>query len=151
MNAQKKAQRSDFLENNFLAVEVDLRKIARCQVQNYLLFIISDICLVSLDEGRALLPCPDPSKTMVDLFATDQPWMLQLGSKHPLSLQPNFMPCQVACCTECKDSPSDRRHYRWPQLRCQAQVHVNHLRWQLWKVVMTHYPEDCIGHSQSRF
>ena len=48
MDAQTKAQHLNCLENVFLAGEVDFRKTARCQVQNYLLIIISGILMASI-------------------------------------------------------------------------------------------------------
>jgi len=48
MNATARAQNMNCLENVFLAGQADFRKSARCQVQNYLLIIISAILMASI-------------------------------------------------------------------------------------------------------
>ncbi|PPQ74695.1 hypothetical protein CVT26_007605 [Gymnopilus dilepis] len=84
MDAQTKAQHLNCLENVFLAGEVDFRKTARCQVQNYLLIIISGILMASI---------------LMKFLAA-----LQLGSKRAPELQDKFVLCQVPCYTEGEDS-----------------------------------------------
>ena len=48
MNSTARAQNMNCLENVFLAGQADFRKSARCQVQNYLLIIISAILMASI-------------------------------------------------------------------------------------------------------
>ncbi|KAF8868757.1 chitin synthase [Gymnopilus junonius] len=84
MDAQTKAQHMDCLENVFLSGEADFRKSARCQVQNYLLIIISGILMASI---------------LLKFLAA-----LQLGSKRTPELQDKFVLCQVPCYTEGEDS-----------------------------------------------
>ncbi|KAF6750973.1 glycosyltransferase family 2 protein [Ephemerocybe angulata] len=72
------------LDNVFLWGEVDFRKTAKCQVQNYLLIIFSIILMSSM--GLKFLAA------------------LQLTSKRSPELQDKFILCQVPCYTEGEDS-----------------------------------------------
>ncbi|KAF5334215.1 hypothetical protein D9611_014324 [Ephemerocybe angulata] len=72
------------LDNMFLWGEVDFRKTAKCQVQNYLLIIFSIIMMSSM--GLKFLAA------------------LQLTSKRSPELQDKFILCQVPCYTEGEDS-----------------------------------------------
>ncbi|KAF8967535.1 chitin synthase [Flammula alnicola] len=84
MNGTAKAEHLNCLENVFLSGEADFRKSARCQVQNYLLIIISVILMSSI---------------LMKFLAA-----LQLGSKRSPELQDKFVLCQVPCYTEGEDS-----------------------------------------------
>lgn len=55
MNSTYRAQHLACMENVFLAGEADFRKSARCQVQNYLLIVISVILMASI-----LMKCKFP-------------------------------------------------------------------------------------------
>jgi chitin synthase len=79
-----RAQNLACLENAFLAGWTDFRKTAKCQVQNYLLIIISVILISSI--GLKFLAA------------------LQLGGKRNPELQDKFVLCQVPCYTEGEDS-----------------------------------------------
>ncbi|KAF9477858.1 chitin synthase [Pholiota conissans] len=84
MNGTTRAQHMNCLENVFLAGEADFRKSARCQVQNYLLIVISGILMASI---------------LMKFLAA-----LQLSSKRQPELQDKFVLCQVPCYTEGEDS-----------------------------------------------
>ncbi|KAJ3513631.1 hypothetical protein NLJ89_g2840 [Agrocybe chaxingu] len=84
MTAQKRAQHLACMENVFLAGQADFRKSPRCQVQNYLLIIVSVILMASI---------------ALKFLAA-----LQLGSKRSPELQDKFVLCQVPCYTEGEDS-----------------------------------------------
>ncbi|KDR84455.1 hypothetical protein GALMADRAFT_237329 [Galerina marginata CBS 339.88] len=84
MNPTTRGAHKACLNNVFLAGEADFRKAARCQVQNYLLIIISAILMASI---------------ALKFLAA-----LQLGSKRSPELQDKFVLCQVPCYTEGEDS-----------------------------------------------
>ncbi|KAJ7065405.1 glycosyltransferase family 2 protein [Mycena amicta] len=72
------------LNNVFYVGDIDFRKTARCQVQNYFLIVASGIMMASV--GLKFLAA------------------LQLGSKRLPELQDKFVLCQVPCYTEGEDS-----------------------------------------------
>lgn len=100
MNPNTRAQHLSCIENVFLAGGVDFRKSARCQVQNFLLIIISAILMASIAMKCAFLFSKlfSVSDTLIVLAA------LQLGSKRSPELQDKFVLCQVPCYTEGEDS-----------------------------------------------
>ncbi|KAG6809077.1 hypothetical protein H0H92_001693 [Tricholoma furcatifolium] len=78
------AQNVACLKNVFYVGQTDFRKTARCQVQNYLLIVMSGILMASM--GLKFLAA------------------LQFGSKRQPELQDKFVLCQVPCYTEGEDS-----------------------------------------------
>jgi chitin synthase len=90
------------LNNAFLAGEVDFRKTARCQVQNYFLIAASVVLMTSM-----VLKCESTHSYIGTFFLM---WVipvlaaLQLGSKRQPELQDKFVLCQVPCYTEGEDS-----------------------------------------------
>ncbi|GJJ06868.1 hypothetical protein Clacol_001064 [Clathrus columnatus] len=72
------------LKNTFFVGQVDFRKSARCQVQNYLLLAFSSLIFVTI--GAKFLAA------------------LQLGSKRSPELQDKFIICQIPCYTEGEES-----------------------------------------------
>jgi chitin synthase len=105
MNSTARAQNMNCLENVFLAGQADFRKSARCQVQNYLLIIISAILMASI-----LLKCAFFFRNSQCFLVTHEPLFiivlaaLQLSTKRQPELQDKFVLCQVPCYTEGEDS-----------------------------------------------
>ncbi|KAG6917556.1 hypothetical protein DXG01_002025 [Tephrocybe rancida] len=79
-----RAQNVACLMNVFKIGQTDFRKTPRCQVQNYLLIVMSAILMASM--GLKFLAA------------------LQFGSKRQPELQDKFVLCQVPCYTEGEDS-----------------------------------------------
>ncbi|KAF4619536.1 hypothetical protein D9613_004681 [Agrocybe pediades] len=84
MDPNAVSQHKTCLENVFLAGQADFRKSARCQVQNYLLIIMSVILMLAI---------------ALKFLAA-----LQLGTKRNPENQDKFVICQVPCYTEGEDS-----------------------------------------------
>ncbi|KAF8076925.1 glycosyltransferase family 2 protein [Lyophyllum atratum] len=81
---QTRMQNVACLKNVFKIGEVDFRKTARCQVQNYMLIVVSAILMGSV---------------ALKFLAA-----LQFGSKRSPETQDKFVLCQVPCYTEGEDS-----------------------------------------------
>ncbi|KNZ77066.1 Chitin synthase 8 [Termitomyces sp. J132] len=84
LDATTVQQNTACLKNVFGIGQKDFRKTARCQVQNYLLIVMSGILMASI--GLKFLAA------------------LQFGSKRQPELQDKFVLCQVPCYTEGEDS-----------------------------------------------
>ncbi|KAJ7483304.1 glycosyltransferase family 2 protein [Mycena latifolia] len=84
MTEEQRGLNMQCLNNVFYVGNVDFRKSARCQVQNYFLIAASAILMASM--GLKFLAA------------------LQLGSKRTPELQDKFVLCQVPCYTEGEDS-----------------------------------------------
>ncbi|EIW76465.1 glycosyltransferase family 2 protein [Coniophora puteana RWD-64-598 SS2] len=74
----------DCISNAFTVGQVDFRKSARCQVQNYLLLVFTSILCGSI---------------VLKFFSA-----LQLGGKQSPEMQDKFILCQIPCYTEGEDS-----------------------------------------------
>jgi chitin synthase len=100
MNSTYRQEHLACIENVFLAGQTDFRKTSRCQVQNYMLIVISGILMASI-----ALKCEAHSRICVLL--ADFPLVLaalQLGTKRQPELQDKFVLCQVPCYTEGEES-----------------------------------------------
>ncbi|KAJ7590720.1 chitin synthase [Mycena floridula] len=84
LDPNTRAQNINCLKNVFFIGQVDIRKTARCQAQNYILLVLSGIMMASM--GLKFLAA------------------LQLTSKRTPELQDKFVLCQVPCYTEGEDS-----------------------------------------------
>lgn len=102
-NQTYREMHTDCLTNAFYIGEADFRKSARCQVQNYLLIIISGILIASV-----LLKCACSFSMVLAVFAdlifSSVLAALQLSTKRSPELQDKFVLCQVPCYTEDEDS-----------------------------------------------
>jgi len=103
MDTVTRQQHLACLENVFLAGQADFRKSARCQVQNYLLIIMSVILMLAIALKCMFLTFLY-SIFLILFFFFSVLAALQLGTKRSPEMQDKFVICQVPCYTEGEDS-----------------------------------------------
>lgn len=87
------------IENVFLVGQTDFRQTSRCQVQNYMLIVISGVLMASI-----ALKCRVHSRICCAYLLILFQSLLQLGTKRQPELQDKFVLCQVPCYTEGEES-----------------------------------------------
>jgi chitin synthase len=100
MNSTFRDEHKACLDNMFLAGQTDFRKTPRCQVQNYMLIVISGVLMASIAlKCKVYSEFVTYAPNFVPVLAA-----LQLGTKRQPELQDKFVLCQVPCYTEGEES-----------------------------------------------
>lgn len=100
MDSETAAQNVNCINNLFYQGNVDFRKTARCQVQNYFLLAASCVIMVSMGLKCKFVRC----RPCILTHAYPVLAALQLTPKRNPELQDKFVLCQVPCYTEGEES-----------------------------------------------